>query len=414
MAMKPIEITVSQPGSPSPDEDEPTFPPYAGPAFFSYGFRPFFLCAALFAALAVPVWVLIVAGVIGSDFLYPPREWHVHEMLFGFLPAVITGFLLTAVPNWTNRPPVRGALLMALMGLWLGGRLLQVAPGPVPLVAAVVDGAFLVALAAIVWRELSAAGRWSQAPVGVLISLYAVANMVFHVMALRGSATDVPERMALSLDMVLLTLIGGRLAPAFTRECLVHARRAERPAAFSRFDGLSLALVVLAVLAWIAQPESPVAGGLLAAAGAVNFVRLSRWYGWVAWREPLVLMLHLGYGWLSLSMLAIGGAVLGVGLPAANAAHVLTTGAVGAMTLAVMTRASLGHTGRPKYADLPTIAMYVLVNLGGVLRVLAPGSDAPTTLTHTVLGLSALCWSGAYLLFAVVYGPYLFRRALDE
>src|SRR4029453_12011847 len=142
---KPIEIRVSKPTAAGSD-DEPTLPPYDGPALFSYGFRPFFLGAALFAAIAVPAWILIVTGAIGSKFLYAPREWHFYEMLFGFLPAAMAGFILTAIPNWTGRPPIRGALLMSLFVLWLGGRLMLAFPGPIPVTAALVDAAFLVAL----------------------------------------------------------------------------------------------------------------------------------------------------------------------------------------------------------------------------------------------------------------------------
>jgi uncharacterized protein involved in response to NO len=190
---KPIEIRVSQPTAGS---DEPTFPPYDGPAFFSYGFRPFFLGAAVFAGAAVPVWILILDGVIGSGFLYAPREWHVHEMLFGFLPAVMTGFLLTAIPNWTGRTPLRGMPLVSLWLLWLAGRLAMAASGSVPSLAAGIDATFLVLLAALVWRELAAAGMWNRAPIALLISVYAGANILFHVLATGGTATEVPERVA--------------------------------------------------------------------------------------------------------------------------------------------------------------------------------------------------------------------------
>jgi uncharacterized protein involved in response to NO len=410
-----IEITAGPPERTEAGEaDEPDFPRYNGPAFFSYGFRPFFFCAALFGGVAVPAWVAIVAGVGHPDFLYAPRDWHVHEMLFGFLPAVITGFLLTAIPNWTGRPPVRGIPLMSLLVLWLAGRLLLAAPWPGPVVSAIVDGAFLVLLAAIVWREIAAGGSWSHAPIGVLISLYACANVLFHGLALRGAPTDLSERAALALDMLLLTVIGGRLIPNFTREFMVQARMTGRPASFSPIDGLSIVIVVFAAITWIVQPESIAAGGMLAAAGMASLVRLWRWRGWMTWREPLVLILHLGYGWLALSMLSLGGAIFGIGLPLANAVHVLTTGAVGAMTLAVMTRASLGHTGRPRKADPMTVFIYVLVNVGAMLRVFTPSPDVSTTLTNFMLGLAAVGWSGAYVLFALVYGPYLLRPDLDE
>lgn len=415
MSSTRIEIKVSQPGrAPVQADDEPTFPRYEGPAILSYGFRPFFLGAAVFAGLAVPLWVWLYAGAAGPSLLYPPREWHVHEMLFGFLPAVISGFLLTAVPNWTGRPPLRGIPLLSLAALWLAGRLALAVGGTAPLASAIVDAAYLVVLASFLWRELAGGRSWSQLPVGVIISLYAVANIVFHARVITGMATDLPERFALSLLMLLLTVIGGRLTPNFTREWLIQARITTLPPPFSRLDALGMGLVALAAAAWVGWPASMAAGWCLIAAGAVNLTRLCRWRGRLAWRDPFVLILHVGYGWLALSMLALGAANLGIGFPTASAVHALTTGAVGSMTLGVMTRASLGHTGRPKRADLVTLAMYTLVNLGGVLRLLVPTPDVPTTLTHAVLALAALCWSGGYLLFAIVYGPYLLRPALDE
>lgn len=407
-------MPVAVPGPADPDEDEPTWPRYEGPALLSYGFRPFFLAAALFAGLAVPIWVWLYVQASGADFLYPPRDWHVHEMLFGFLPAVMSGFLLTAVPNWTGRAPLRGAPLLAMVFLWLVGRLLLAFPWPTPVVAAVVDGAYLVALASLLWRELALAGSWGQAPVAGLISLYAVANGLFHALALAGSSTALAERLVLAVLLLLIAVIGGRLTPNFTREWLGSRPGAPELPTFTRFDVGALLLLALASVSWIVWPVSPVAGWLLVAAGAVHLVRLGRWRGWLAWREPLVLVLHLGYGWLALAMMALGGALLGFGLTQASALHVLTAGAVGTMTLAVMTRASLGHTGRARHAGSPTVAIYLLVSVGALLRVLVPSPEAATSLTHVWLGLSALGWSGGYLLFALVYGPSLLRPSLDE
>ena len=379
--------------------------------FFSYGFRPFFLGAALFAGVAIPVWILILAGTGNPVLLSAARDWHVHEMLFGFLPAVIAGFLLTAVPNWTDRPAIQGRELMILFILWLAGRAAMASSLLVPLFAAVVDAAFLVVLVGLLWRELAAGHSWNHAPVGVAISLYAAANVTFHVLALKGAETDLALRLALALDLFLLTFIGGRLTPNFTREFLAGHGKKERPAPFSRFDALSIALVLMGALAWTMLPAALATGWIFLAAGAVNLGRLVRWYGWLTWREPLVLSLHVGYGWLALSMLALGCALLGIGLAKEDAVHALTTGAVGAMTLAVMTRASLGHTGRPKRAGAATVCIYGLVILGATLRVFAPGTGLPTNL---VLGSAGVAWSGAYLLFALVYGPYLVRPSLDE
>ena len=384
---------------------------YQGSAFFSYGFRPLFLGAALFAGVAVPVWVLLLTGVGDSDVFPVARQWHVHEMVFGFLPAVIMGFLLTAIPNWTGRTPIRGRELRQLCILWLAGRLVMAIPFLTPLLSACVDAVFLVIASGLIWREIAAGKSWSHAPIGVLISLHAGANILFHVLALSGSATDLSERMALAQVMVLLALIGGRVIPNFTRAFFAEQGMSEQPAPFSRFDGLSVLLVGIAAVAWTVQPQAMVTGGLLVAAGLTNLGRLLRWYGWVTWREPLVLTLHLGYGWLALSLLVLGCAILGWGLPTTDAVHAFTSGAVGVMTLAIMTRASLGHTGRPKHAGPLTVCIYILVNVGAMLRVFGPSFDLPTNL---VLGLAAISWSGAYLLFALFYGPFLLRPSIGE
>ncbi len=386
-------------------------PDYQGPAFFSYGFRPFFLGAALFAGVAIPVWILIVAGVGDSVSLSASRNWHVHEMVFGFLPAVVTGFILTAIPNWSDRPPIRGRELMFLFGLWLAGRVVMTIPWFPSFVSSIVEGSFLVTVAWVVWREIAAAKSWSIAPMGGLITLYAGANSSFHVLALRGAPTDLPVRMALALVMILLALIGGRVTPNFTREFLTSQDKTQQPAPFSRFDVVSIILVAIASVVWTVQPQATATGLMLVMAGSVNLGRLSRWQGWATWRDPLVLILHLGYGWLALSLLVLGGAILGIGLPNEDAVHALTTGAVGVMTLAVMTRASLGHTGRPRQAGPMTIIIYVLVTLGAILRIFGPSTGLPSTL---VLGLAALGWSGAYLLFVLVYGPFLLRPTLEK
>ena len=384
---------------------------YQGPAFWSYGFRPFFMGAGLFAGVAIPVWVLMVTGTENVVFHYPPRDWHVHEMVFGFLPCVITGFLLTAIPNWTERPPIRGLPLMLLLTLWLAGRLAIALPWLPSFVVAMVDGAFLVVVAGIVWREILAGKAWDRLPMGVLISLYAGANLLFHGLFLNHGATDLAERMALTLIMVLLSLIGGKITPGFTEDFLIEEGVTKQPAPFSRFDGLSILLVAVAGVLWMINLNSTVTGVAFVAAGVIHLIRLSRWYGWLTWREPLVLIMHVGYGWLAMSFLILGGAMLGFGLHVEEAVHVLTTGAVGVMTLAVMTRASLGHTGRIKHAGPLTVMIYFLVNLGAILRVFGPSL---TLSGDVMIGVAAGCWSGAYLLFIVGYGHMLFGRSLEE
>lgn len=386
-------------------------PAYQGPAFWSYGFRPFFLSAGLFAGVAIPIWILMITGTDRVEFHYAPRDWHVHEMIFGFLASVITGFVLTAMPNWTDRPPLSGWPLMLLWILWFAGRVAGTVLWFTPVASALIDGAFLVIVAGVVWREIFTAKAWDRLPIAVLISLYASANLLFHGLFLNHAATDLAERMALVLIMVLLALIGGKVTPGFTEDFLEQQGLPPRPAPFSRFDGFSIIALGLAGMAWMMNVGPLITGSAFVAAGLIHLIRLSRWYGWLTWREPLVLILHLGYGWLALSFLILGGDKLGVGLHGEEAIHALTTGAVGVMTLAVMTRASLGHTGRTKHAGPLTVLIFVLVNLGALLRVfgqsLTPSGDG-------ILVLAAACWSGAYLLFVVGYGPMLFGRDLEE
>ncbi len=295
---------------------------------------------------------------------------------------------------------------MRLFALWLAGRVVMVIPLSTHWLSALIDGSFLIMVAGLIWRELAAGGSWNQAPVAAVISLYACANIFFHLRVVHGEEIDLPARMALALIMVLLTLLGGRLVPNFTKEFLDGQGETRQPAPFSRFDAWSIILVAVAAVAWAAQPVSSTSGWLLVAAGLANVGRLLRWYGWRTWREPLVLILHWGYGWLALAMLLLGGAILGIGLAKEDAVHALTTGAIGVMTLAVMTRASLGHTGRARHADVATLWIYILVTIGAILRVFGPSTGLATNL---LLVAAAVNWSGAYLLFAMVYGPYLLR-----
>ena len=382
-------------------------------SFFSAGFRPFFLGAAIFGGMAAALWAFSYVSGTNVKLVYVPRDWHVHEMLFGFLPAVIAGFLLTAMPNWTDRPALTGGRLMAFATLWAAGRLAMSLPGLSLLAAAVVDSAFLFALTALLWNELTAGRTWRQAPIGVLLSVYAAANVLFHVRAIHGTETDLPERMALAVVLLLLTLIGGRIIPNFTRE-LLYAGTGANSVALSWCDRLAILLVIAAVLAWIVGAESATAGVLFIAAAVANGWRLSRWQGWKTWREPLVLVLHVGYGWLVMSLLTLGAAMLGIGLGTVSAVHVLTTGAVGNMTLAVMTRAALGHTGRMRHAGPLTVLLYVLVNVGAVLRVLAPISDSMAPWTNQMLMMAGVLWGAGYIGYAALYGPFLLQPSLDE
>lgn len=377
---------------------------HGGPALFSHGFRPFFLFASIWAALVVPIWVVSllhgdgrVAGVEGL-------AWHVHEMLFGFVGGVIAGFLLTAVPNWTGRLPVTGWRLGVLFGLWCAGRISSLWPGLPLAVAIVLDGAFLVVFAGVVWREVLAGKNLRNLPVCLMISALALANIGFH---LRGYAAPLgggSERAALALALGLIVLIGGRIIPSFTQNWFVAHRIAPAPAPFGWIDKLALAATGLALATWVLAPRWAPAGLGLALAAGANLVRLGRWRGWKT-GEPLVWILHVGYLWLVAGLGLLGLAVLfPQAVPLSSGVHAITAGAVGVMILAVMTRASRGHTGRPRVADRPTMVIYGAVLAAAMARVVAPFVPSQTSL---LLGLSAALWTLAYGGFACVYGPML-------
>jgi uncharacterized protein involved in response to NO len=381
------------------------------PALFSYGFRPFFLGGALTAALTVPLWLVMMATGVEPAGPFGALDWHAHEMIFGYIGAIVAGFVLTAVPNWTGRLPVTGWPLIGLFGLWVAGRFASAAM-PWPLAAAVIDLAFLVVLAGVVWREIIAGRHAGSVPVAALISLLALANLVFHLQAQWPGLAGYGERMALGGAALLISLIGGRITPSFTRNWLAKAGLSPLPAPFGRFDKITIGATVAAVALWVVWPEGLAAGVALAIAGSLHLVRVARWRGLSARREPIVLIMHLGYFWLALSLLLMGLAALDpAAISATGALHALSAGAIGTMTLAVMTRASLGHTGRPIVTSAATLAIYVLVTLGAILRVAAPFTG---DLYLATLFAGGVLWSASFGLFALAYGPVLLRPGLGR
>ena len=382
---------------------------YQGPPLFSWGFRPFFLLSAIWAAVAVPIWLAVFfhGGRIGG---VDGLQWHIHEMLFGYVGGVVAGFLLTAVPNWTGRLPVTGGPLIGLVVLWLAGRVSGFLPGSMSAAAPLLDGAFLVVFAGVVWREVLAANNRRNLPVAAMVSVLAAANLLFHARGLWPDAVALSERAAIAALTSLIVLIGGRIVPSFTQNWTLARGIAARPAPFGRLDKATMAVTVTALLIWVLDPWSPLAGPPLILAGLLNLIRLARWRGWLAWRESMVWSLHAGYAWAPVGLFLLGGAALWpAAVPFSAGVHALTAGAMGVMTLAVMTRASRGHTGRPRAADAATTAIYGLVVTAAAARVAAPFL---VDVTSILLMLSAGLWVLAFLGFAAAYGPMLLRKSL--
>ncbi|MGH7043591.1 MAG: NnrS family protein [Acetobacteraceae bacterium] len=390
----------------------PRYRPHQGPALLSAGFRPFFLLSGLAAAVAIPLWLLAFAGIARVPSAFPPLIWHVHEMVFGFGLATVAGFLFTAVPNWTGQMPLQGAPLGWLVALWLVGRVAVFGSGWIgEAVAAPLDLAFPAALMAVMGREILAGRNWRNLPVIGALGVLLAADVWVHLGVL-GAVGDARggNRLGVAVLLLLISMMGGRLIPSFTRNWLARARpAAPMPAPFGIVDRIALGAAALALLAWVAAPDAAVSAWTALAAGVLLASRLARWQGWRTWREPLLLVLHLGYAWLAGGFLLLGLAGLTGWLAPIDAVHALTVGAIGTMTLAVMTRATLGHTGQALRAGRGTCAAYVLVGLAALLRLTAPLAGADTLL---VLALAGAAWTGAFGLFVVLYaGPLVRPRA---
>lgn len=379
----------------------PRLKPYEGPALFSYGFRPFFLFGALYAGFAVVLWLTVYCGEITLHTAFMPRDWHIHEMLYGYVPAVVTGFLLTAIPNWTGRLPLQGGPLLVLVIGWGAGRLAVMFSGTIGwLPALVIDATFLPLVAAVAAREVVAGRNWRNLAVVGLVSLLAVGNILFHLESHVSGGADYSTRAGIAVIVILITMIGGRIVPSFTRNWLVRENPGRLPAPLARFDMIVIAASAVALLTWIAQPSAMTAGYALVAAGLLQLVRFSRWAGDRTLREPLVLILHLGYAFLPLGFLLTGLAAFDL-IPAASGIHAFA-GAIGTMTLAVMTRASLGHTGRALHASVATQGIYAAIVLAALARVVATLVPEQTII---LIALAAVLWSAAFLGFVIVYGP---------
>ena len=385
----------------------------AAPPFLRGGFRPFFFGGSAWAVVALILWLTTLAGGMTLPTHFEPLAWHRHEMLFGFVGAIVAGFLLTAIPNWTGRLPIAGPPLAALFALWAAARIaILFSDVTGAAVAAAVDTGFYLVLAALAAREVISARNRNFPIVGMVFLLGLTAALDHASMAGLIDDADLGVRGAIALVVMMISLVGGRIVPSFTRNWLQkQGQKRSLPTQPNRIDLLVLAVSAVALISWIASPFSSLAGGLLLAAAAAQMARLARWSGLRAVRDPLVFILHVGYAWIPVGLALLGSSVLGADVPRSAAIHALTGGAMGTMILAVMTRATLGHTGRELRANAQTVFLYVLVSVGAGLRV-----GAPLGLVDYRIGMeaSAVAWIGAFVIFLGVYGPILFRPRIGE
>ncbi|ODS98991.1 MAG: NnrS family protein [Lautropia sp. SCN 69-89] len=393
------ELQLKRPGRAAAQPAVPAF------ALWQLGFRPFYLLASVFAVLSVGLWTLQYSGWLGGAYLKGPL-WHGHEMLFGYTVAVIAGFLLTAVRNWTGLPTPAGAPLAALAMLWVAGRILVLTPWS--LVAALVNAAFPLAVAVAIARPIVRSRNQRNYFFIVLLALLGVITLATHA-ALNG-VIDLQPRFALQLaiDVVLfvMAVMAGRVVPMFTNNGVPGTHATRRP----WVERLALGSIIALFLADHVQSMPWIAAAVALVAAIVHAVRLALWQGWRTLGTPLVWVLHLAYAWIVVHLLLRAMAAAGwVAEPLAL--HALTVGAIGGLTIGMITRTARGHTARPLKADGYETTAYLLVFAAALVRVFGP-MLLPSQYLACVQ-VSGLLWVAGFGLYAVRYWPVLTRPRLD-
>ncbi len=381
-------------------------------ALFNYGFRPFFLFAGVYAVVTVSIWLYMLLNGSWQDGMLPPYLWHAHEMVFGFVSAAIAGFLLTAVPSWTGQKGLSGMPLVLLVLIWLLGRLvfifyLQLQPA----IIAIIDLTFFPVLGSVLTPSLLK-GKSRNLVFLLFLAILFAANLVFHIAVLRNDTLLASYGLLLAVNTILLiiSIIGGRIVPAFT---LSAVRRRDDTFTITPLPALdraaifSILLILIVDLVW---PHTKLAGILALIAAVLHAVRLARWKTLHVLSEAIVWILHIGYAWVVIG-LALKGLYLLTGTIYTSAwLHAITTGAFATMILAVMTRAALGHTGRPLIAPPLIVVSYLVITLSAIVRVLSP---AFTEVYLYSIATSGLLWIVAFILFLVVYTPILIGPRAD-
>ncbi|WP_334187657.1 NnrS family protein [Noviherbaspirillum sp.] len=372
---------------------------------FQLGFRPFYLLAAAFAVVSVPLWLIKYFGWINRP-MQVDLSWHVHEMVFGFAIAVIVGFLYTAARNWTGLWTPRHGALAAIAALWIAGRAGMLFLDP--LWAALLDASFLPVASWPLYTVIKRAGNKRNMLLIALLSILSAANIVFHIarMDLIAISPLQPLYAAILLVVVIESVIGGRVIPNFTSNAVTGAK----PVVDERRDHISLAVTVIAALAWSFGFPPPLTASLAAAAAVAQATRLIGWKPLCTMRNPLLWILHISYAWIPVGFLLLSLAALGVVSPSA-AFHVLAIGSMAGLIIGMITRTSLGHTGRILKAGKAEVAMYFLMQAGIISRFAAAITSGSAR--DTLLVAAAIAWVGAFLIFLVVYTPYLTSARID-
>lgn len=380
--------------------------PLPGWPVFRLGFRPFYLCASLFALFAVPYWIAGLLGWVALPSKLPALLWHAHEMLYGFAVAVIVGFLLTAGKAWTGLATPRGTTLAAMAALWLAARLAAVwAPYPV---YAWLDLALLPWVATVLLGVLWRAGSRRNLPLVVILVLLGLANLAFHASAMGWLPLDpmLSLHAGLAIIVMIECVIAGRVIPAFTQSAM-PGRKVQPPAWLER---ATLIMTALSLTAWVMAPSNPATAISFALAALLHAARLWHWQPWRTVTRPMLWVLHAAYAWFPVGFVLLAWAQVG-GVTASAGIHALAVGATAGLVLGMITRTARGHTGRPLEVSRLEVAAYVLVAGAAVARVLLPLVSPLHTTDAWVVAAAA--WAAAFSIYLWVFTPWLLRDRLD-
>jgi uncharacterized protein involved in response to NO len=383
------------------------------PVFLSYAFRPFFLLNGMFAVIIMAVWIFTLHGAGPSSLPADVVLWHGHEMLVGFAMSAIAGFVLTAVATWTDRPPVQGPRLAALVAAWLAGRLAMSLAGLLPVaVVALFDLAFPVLLCVYVAQEVIGGRNSRNYPIIFITGLLAVINLIWHA----GAAQWLPgaDRTALyllaHLMLLLITVIAGRLIPNFSANWLRAQGHDRLPTNSVLIDRLTILFTVATAVSVTITPVGPVTGSIAAVTAVLHLLRMSRWRSLATVQEPLLFALHVAYLWLPVGYTLTAMAAFGWVFPPTAALHALTMGAIGSMIVAVTTRVGLAHTGRALHAARLTVVAYIVMTVAVATRVFGALSDNAYL---AMVDASATGWIVTFSIFVWVYWPVLTEPRVD-
>ena len=386
----------------------PQPPAVSGLPVLRLGFRPFYLGGALFGVVAIALWLVALRGypVAGSSPVVNGVLWHVHEMIFGFVAAIVVGFMLTAVRAWTTLETPRGIPLAGLWLLWAAGRVL-VWSGPEP-IAAIVDCAFLPVVAVVLLRVLITARNRHNIFLPVALGLFGLLNVCFHWWAWQGRAdlSIQASYAAIGLVVMFVTVIAGRVVPVFTTNAIPGFRLTR----WKLIERLAIPVVLVTFIADAARAAPLLIVACACAAAVVHAVRVVGWHSWRVGPRPILWILHVAYMWIPLGFVLLALAAVGA-VPHSLAIHALTIGAIGCSIIAMITRTALGHTGRPLLAGRSEIASYWLMIAAAIVRVFGPLFANGATAIW--INLAGVCWSAALIAYLIKYAPYLTTSRID-